>query len=54
LFYKSNIAELIKSTTFGMIPTKKWNKEYDVTGGILTVKNDGMVLLHHIFYNKNN
>ncbi|MDR2831170.1 MAG: HpaII family restriction endonuclease [Methanobrevibacter sp.] len=52
LFYKSNIIELIRSSTFGMIPTKRWNKEYDVNGGILTVKNDGMILCHHIFYNK--
>jgi len=54
LFYKSNMIELIKSAIFGMTPTKKWNKEYDVNGGILIVKNDGMILCYHIFYNKKN
>ncbi|KZX14370.1 HpaII family restriction endonuclease [Methanobrevibacter filiformis] len=52
LFYKTNIIELIKAAAFGMMPSKKWNKEYDVNGGILTVKKDGNVLCHHIFYNK--
>lgn len=52
LFYKTNIVELIKSSTFGMMPGKKWNKEYDVNGGILTVKKDGDIVCHHIFYNK--
>ena len=52
LFYKTNMIELIKSSTFGMMPTKKWEKEYDVNGGILTVRNDGEIVCHHIFYNK--
>jgi type II restriction enzyme len=52
LFYKNNIIELIKSAAFGMMPNKKWNKEYDIDGGLLTVLKDGNVLLHHLFYNK--
>ncbi len=52
LFYKSNIIELIKSATFGMVPNKNWDKKYSVTGGLLTVKKSGDVLCHHIFYSK--
>jgi type I restriction enzyme S subunit len=52
LFYKSNMIELIKSAALSMTPTKKWSNEHDVSGGILTVKNDGMILFHHVFYNK--
>lgn len=52
LFYKTKIIELIKSATFGMMPNKSWNKQYSVTGGILTIKQNGDVLCHHIFYDK--
>lgn len=52
LFYKSNMIELIKAATFGMMPSKKWDKQYSVTGGILTVKRSGDILCHHIFYGK--
>ncbi|MDR0911150.1 MAG: HpaII family restriction endonuclease [Methanobrevibacter sp.] len=52
LFYKKNMIELIKASTFYMMPTKPWNGNYDVDGGILTVLKNGNVLLHHIFYNK--
>jgi type II restriction enzyme len=44
LFYKKNIIELIKASTFYMMPTKPWNGNYDVDGGILTVLKNGNVL----------
>lgn len=52
LFYKTKIIDLIKASTFGMIPSEKWDKEYEVTGGILNVKRSGDVLCHHIFYDR--
>lgn len=52
IFYKSKVIELIKAATFGMMPSKEWDNQYDVTGGVLTVKKDGDVLCHHIFYGK--
>lgn len=52
LFYKTKVIELIKASTFGMMPSKKWDKEYEVNGGILNVKKNGDVVCHHIFYDK--
>lgn len=52
LFYKTKVIQLIKAATLGMMPSIKWDNEYSVTGGILTVKKNGDILCHHIFYNK--
>lgn len=52
LFYKTKVTELIKAATLGMVPNRKWNKEYDVTGGILSVKKNGEVLCYHMFYSR--
>lgn len=52
LFYKTKIIELIKAATFGMMPTEKWDKTYNVTGGILNVKYTGEILCYHLFYGK--
>lgn len=50
LFYKKKIYDFIEAATFGMMPKVKWDGNYSVTGGLLTVKKDGEVLCHHIFY----
>lgn len=52
LFYKTKVIELIKAATLGMMPDTKWDKNYDVTGGILSVKKNGDVLCYHMFYSK--
>lgn len=52
MFYKNNIFEFIKAITFGMMPSNKWDGNYEISGGLLTVKNDGDVLCHHLFYDK--
>ena len=52
MFYKNNIFEFIKAITLGMMPSNKWDGNYEISGGLLTVKNDGDVLCHHLFYDK--
>lgn len=49
-FYKNNISKFIETVTFGMTPNIKWDGNYVVSGGLLTVKKDGEILCHHIFY----
>lgn len=53
IFYIKKISEFIESVTFGMMPNKKWNGKYEISGGLLTVKQDGDILCHHIFYDNN-
>ena len=50
IFYKKKISEFIEAVTFGMMPNIKWNGNYEITGGLLTVKKDGEIVCHHIFY----
>ena len=50
LFYKKKISEFIESITFGMMPNTKWNGIYEISGGLLTVKKNGEILCHHLFY----
>lgn len=49
-FYEKKICDFIKAVSFGMMPNKRWNGEYEISGGLLTVKKDGDILCHHIFY----
>jgi len=49
-FYKNNISKFIETVTFGMTPNIKWDGNYVVSGGLLTVKKDGEILCHHVFY----
>ena len=53
VFYKKKITDLIESITFGMMPSKNWDGINEISGGLLTVKQDGEILCHHIFYDKN-
>ncbi len=50
IFYKKKISEFIEAVTFGMMPNLKWDGKYEISGGLLTVKKDGEILCHHIFY----
>ena len=50
IFYKNNISKFIETVTFGMTPNIKWDGNYVVSGGLLTVRKDGEILCHHIFY----
>ena len=50
IFYKKKISEFIEAVTFGMMPNIKWDGNYEISGGLLTVKKDGEIVCHHIFY----
>lgn len=50
LFYKKKICEFIEAVIFGMMPNTKWGGNYEISGGLLTVKQDGEILCHHLFY----
>ena len=50
IFYKKKMFEFIEAVTFGMMPNIKWDGSYEISGGLLTVKKDGEILCHHIFY----
>lgn len=52
IFYSHKIKELLMNIALGMVPSKKWNGNYDATGGYIIVKDDGDVLCYHI-YNRN-
>lgn len=49
-FYKKKISEFIEAVTFGMMPNIKWDGNYEISGGLLTIKKDGEIVCHHIFY----
>jgi hypothetical protein len=51
-FYEHKIKNLLTDTALGMTPEKVWNGQYDATGGLIFVKDDGDVLCYHI-YNRN-
>jgi hypothetical protein len=51
-FYTYKIKRFLTDVALGMMPSKVWTGEYDVTGGYLIVKRDGDVLCYHI-YNRN-
>lgn len=50
IFYKKKISEFIEAVTFGMMPHIKWDGNHELSGGLLTVKNNGEILCHHLFY----
>lgn len=52
VFYKTKIIELIRAATLGMMPDTIWDKSYEVTGGLLSVKYNGDVVCYHTFYSK--
>jgi len=49
-FYKKKVSEFLESVTFGMMPAEKWDGTHEINGGLLTVKKDGDILCHHIYY----
>jgi len=51
-YYSYKIKRFLTDIALGMMPSKVWTGEYDVTGGYLIVKDDGEILCYHI-YNKN-
>jgi hypothetical protein len=51
-FYSYKIKRFLTDIALGMMPSKVWSGELDVTGGYLVVKEDGEILCYHI-YNRN-
>lgn len=51
-FYPYKVKRFLTDIALGMIPSKVWTGELDVTGGYLIVKEDGDILCYHI-YNRN-
>lgn len=52
LYYKKKIGDFLLAVTLGMMPGEIWNGEYDVTGGIILVENDGKILVLDAVYYK--
>jgi type II restriction enzyme len=51
-FYLYKIKHFLSDIALGMMPSKIWAGQLDVTGGYLIVKEDGDILCYHI-YNRN-
>lgn len=52
LYYKKKIGDFLLAVTLGMMPGQIWSGEYDVTGGIILVENDGKILVLDAIYYK--
>ncbi|MFK7947957.1 MAG: HpaII family restriction endonuclease [Saprospiraceae bacterium] len=48
-YYQYKIKRFLTDIALGMTPETVWKGDYDATGGIIVVKNDGEVLCYHIF-----
>lgn len=52
LYYNKKIGDFLLAITFGMMPGNIWDGNYDVTGGIILVENNGEVLVLDAIYYK--
>lgn len=48
-FYEYKIKHFLTDVALGLLPSKRWNGNYDANGGFLIVKEDGEVLCYHIY-----
>lgn len=51
-FYEYKIKNFLTDSALGMTPGRTWTGQYDATGGIIIVKEDGELVCYHI-YNRN-
>ena len=51
-FYEYKIKNFLTDSALGMTPSKMWTGQYDATGGIIIVKENGELVCYHI-YNRN-
>ena len=51
-FYEYKIKNFLTDSALGMTPAAKWNGNYDATGGLIIVKENGDLVCYHI-YNHN-
>jgi type II restriction enzyme len=52
-FYEYKLKNYLTNSALGMTPSTIWTGQYDATGGIIIVKEDGELVCYHI-YNRNN
>ncbi len=48
-FYEYKLKNFLTDSALGMTPATKWEGEYDATGGIIVVKEDGDIVCYHIY-----
>lgn len=48
-FYEYKIKNFLTDSALGMTPTTIWKGQYDATGGIIIVKDNGELVCYHIF-----
>lgn len=51
-FYEVKVKNFLTESALGMTPEKVWTSIYDVTGGIIIVKQTGDLVLYHIYNRK--
>lgn len=51
-FYEYKIKNFLTDSALGMTPSAMWTGQYDATGGIIIVKENGELVCYHI-YNRN-
>lgn len=51
-FYEYKIKAFLRDVALGLTPRKRWDGEFDATGGYIIVKEDGELVCYHI-YNQN-
>ena len=51
-FYEYKIKNFLTDSALGMTPSALWTGQYDATGGIIIVKQNGEIVCYHI-YNRN-
>jgi hypothetical protein len=51
-FYEYKIKNFLTDSALGMTPATMWTGQYDATGGIIIVKENGELVCYHI-YNRN-
>lgn len=51
-FYEYKLKKFLIDSALGMTPARIWTGQYDATGGIIIVKQDGELVCYHI-YNRN-
>jgi len=51
-FYEYKLKNFLTDSALGMTPSSIWKGQYDATGGIIIVKEDGDLVCYHI-YNRN-
>jgi len=52
-FALKKLGDFLEGISFGFFPSKKWNGEKEVNGGLVIVKNDGNIMVLDLIYYRN-